>query len=135
MSHAAIRNRRSWPSGDSRYVIRSESIRLIVFSSRTARIPEEAVGVDDDRGGVASVVPGDAVEVAVRRDDDPGILLLELEADLRHRPQVGQVVFRVLQVDGAHDDGLDAGILTPPDLRLEGADVVLRDDDLHGHDG
>src|SRR3989442_174844 len=35
MSHAAIRSRRSWPSGDSRYVIRSESIRLIVFSSRT----------------------------------------------------------------------------------------------------
>src|SRR5437660_7752362 len=35
MSHAAIRCRRSWPSGDSRYVIRSESIRLIVFSSRT----------------------------------------------------------------------------------------------------
>src|SRR5437660_1176443 len=35
MSHAAIRCRRSWPSGDSRYVIRSESIKLIVFSSRT----------------------------------------------------------------------------------------------------
>src|SRR6266571_8136965 len=35
MSHAAMRCRRSRASGDSRYVIRSESIRLIVFSSRT----------------------------------------------------------------------------------------------------
>src|SRR5437773_10006788 len=52
MSQAAMRPRRSWASSDSRYVMRSESIRLIVFSSSTRqgyhRNPSASTMIEDE---------------------------------------------------------------------------------------
>src|SRR2546425_11402402 len=83
MSHAAIRCRRSWPSGDSRYVIRSESIRLIVFSSRTRhgyqRKPSASTMIEDVSQPWSQVIHrpderrrGEAEDAIVRADQGTG---------------------------------------------------------------
>src|SRR6266571_1584043 len=66
-----------------RHQVRVDQVDRLLLED-AARIPQETVRVDDDRRGLASVVPGDPVEVAVRRDDDARVFLLQFEPDLRH---------------------------------------------------